>query len=71
MGTRVDRKTSFAILDAYYEAGGRFIDTANNYSKWHAGGVGTESETMLGEWMKDQKVATMFGNCSSCASCSA
>jgi aryl-alcohol dehydrogenase-like predicted oxidoreductase len=55
MGTRVDRETSFAILDAYFEAGGRFIDTANNYSKWHAGGVGTESETMLGEWMKDRR----------------
>ncbi len=53
-GTRVDRETSFAILDAYYEAGGRFIDTANNYSRWHAGGVGTESETVLGEWMRDR-----------------
>ena len=53
-GTKVNRQDSFAILDAYYEAGGRFIDTANNYSKWHAGGVGTESETMLGEWMIDR-----------------
>lgn len=51
-GTKVDEETSFAILDGYYEAGGRFIDTANNYSKWHAGGVGTESETTLGKWMK-------------------
>ncbi len=54
MGTRVDRETSSAVLDAYYEAGGRFIDTANNYSKWHEGGVGTESETVLGEWMKER-----------------
>jgi aryl-alcohol dehydrogenase-like predicted oxidoreductase len=54
MGTRVDRDTSFAILDAYYEAGGRFIDTANNYSRWHEGGIGTESETTLGEWMRDR-----------------
>ncbi|MFW5688748.1 MAG: aldo/keto reductase [Spirochaetota bacterium] len=53
-GTKVDRKTSFAILDAYYEAGGRFIDTANNYSMWHAGGAGTESETLLGEWMAER-----------------
>ncbi|MFW6288393.1 MAG: aldo/keto reductase, partial [Spirochaetota bacterium] len=51
-GTKVDRDTSFALLDAYYEAGGRFIDTANNYSMWHAGGVGTESEAMLGEWLR-------------------
>ena len=54
MGTRIDRRTSFEILDAYYEAGGRFIDTANNYSKWHEGGSGTESETTLGEWMRDR-----------------
>jgi aryl-alcohol dehydrogenase-like predicted oxidoreductase len=54
MGTRVDKTTSYSILDAYFEAGGRFIDTANNYSKWHAGGVGTESETMLGQWMTDR-----------------
>jgi aryl-alcohol dehydrogenase-like predicted oxidoreductase len=53
-GTKVDRKTSFAVLDAYWEAGGRFIDTANNYSMWHANGVGTESETVLGEWMKER-----------------
>ena len=39
-------------MDAYYDAGGRFIDTANNYSMWHPGGVGTESETVLGKWMQ-------------------
>lgn len=53
-GTRIDRSTSFALLDRYFEAGGRFIDTANNYSKWHEGGVGTESEAALGEWMKER-----------------
>jgi aryl-alcohol dehydrogenase-like predicted oxidoreductase len=51
-GTKVQREDAFAILDAYFEAGGRFIDTANNYSKWHAGGIGTESETTLGEWVQ-------------------
>lgn len=51
-GTGVDERTSFALLDAYYEAGGHFIDTANNYSKWHAGGTGVESETTLGKWLK-------------------
>lgn len=53
-GTRVDEKTGFSILDAYVEAGGQFIDTANNYSMWHAGGVGTESETTLGKWLKER-----------------
>ena len=26
----MDKETSFKLLDAYYEAGGNFIDTANN-----------------------------------------
>jgi aryl-alcohol dehydrogenase-like predicted oxidoreductase len=51
-GTRVDEETSFTILDGYYEAGGRFVDTANNYSRWHPGGTGTESETLLGRWLR-------------------
>ncbi len=60
-GTKVDRDTSFALLDAYYETGGRFIDTANNYSKWHAGGTGTESETVLGEWLEERGRASGSG----------
>ena len=36
-GTKVDKKHSFALLDTYYEAGGRFIDTANNYSYFYDG----------------------------------
>jgi aryl-alcohol dehydrogenase-like predicted oxidoreductase len=51
-GTKVDEQISFAIMDAYYDAGGRFIDTANNYSMWHPGGIGVESETVLGKWMQ-------------------
>lgn len=66
-GTKVDEATSFAILDAYYAAGGRFIDTANNYSRWHAGGIGLESEVTLGKWLKargnraDIVIATKVG----------
>jgi len=50
-GTKLDEKGSFAVLDRYYEAGGRFLDTANNYAVWW-GGDGSESETVLGRWMK-------------------
>lgn len=53
-GTKLDRAQSFAILDRYYEAGGRFIDTANNYSFFYEGGEGGESETVLGEWMAER-----------------
>ncbi len=52
-GTKIDEKASFAILDRFVEAGGRFIDTANNYSYWY-NGKGGESETVLGNWMKER-----------------
>ena len=53
-GTKLDEKGSMEILDRYGEAGGRFIDTANNYAHWW-GGDGTESENVLGRWMKERK----------------
>jgi aryl-alcohol dehydrogenase-like predicted oxidoreductase len=48
-GTDTDEKTSVAILDRFVEAGGTFIDTADNYNQWN--GVGGESETVLGSWL--------------------
>lgn len=51
-GTLQNEAESFATLDQYFEAGGRFIDTANNYAHWYEGGQGGESETVLGKWMK-------------------
>ncbi|HEX8044880.1 aldo/keto reductase [Rhizobium sp.] len=53
-GTRLDQQTSFELLDAYYEAGGRFLDTANNYAFWAPNGVGGESEKILGTWLRDR-----------------
>src|SRR3954453_7328559 len=50
-GWTADEETSFAVLDAYTEAGGNFIDTANQYSHWAPGNKGGESETILGAWM--------------------
>ncbi len=66
-GTRLDRDASFKLLDTYYEAGGRFLDTANNYAFWAPNGVGGESEKMLGEWLRargrrhDMTIATKVG----------
>ena len=51
-GSRNDKETSWQLLDQYFEAGGRFIDTANIYARWVPGFVGGESETLLGEWMR-------------------
>jgi len=50
-GWTIDEKNSFEILDAFTEAGFNFIDTADVYSRW-ASGVGGESETIIGKWMK-------------------
>lgn len=53
-GTTVDEETSFAVLDRYYDAGGRFFDTANNYAVWIDQGEGGESEALLGRWMRER-----------------
>jgi aryl-alcohol dehydrogenase-like predicted oxidoreductase len=50
-GWTADRDASFAVLDAYAEAGGNFIDTADTYTSMVPGNVGGESETIIGEWM--------------------
>jgi aryl-alcohol dehydrogenase-like predicted oxidoreductase len=54
MGSRVDGKTSMAILDAYCDVGGSFIDTANVYSHWNPQGRMGDSEELLGEWMRQR-----------------
>lgn len=55
-GTRQDKKTSFELLDYYYEAGGRFLDTSNNYAFWIEGANGNESEVTVGEWIKERNI---------------
>lgn len=51
-GWTADRDASFAILDAFMDAGFNAIDTADVYSIFVPGHKGGESETVLGEWMK-------------------
>ncbi len=51
-GWTIDEKTSFAVLDAFVDAGFDLIDTANMYSAWVPGHQGGESETMIGNWLK-------------------
>jgi aryl-alcohol dehydrogenase-like predicted oxidoreductase len=50
-GWTADEEASFAVLDAYAEAGGNFVDTADAYSAWVPGHSGGESETIIGTWM--------------------
>ena len=51
-GTSTSEENSFAVLDAFVERGGNFIDTSNNYAHWL--GTGDESETTLGKWLKSR-----------------
>jgi aryl-alcohol dehydrogenase-like predicted oxidoreductase len=51
-GWNVDEKTSFAILDAFIDAGFNTIDTADSYSVWVPGHKGGESETIIGNWIR-------------------
>jgi aryl-alcohol dehydrogenase-like predicted oxidoreductase len=61
-GWTADEPQSQAVLDAYVDAGGNFIDTANSYVVEHG-----QSETIIGRWMaqrgnRDQVlVATKVG----------
>ncbi|KAL6399655.1 aryl-alcohol dehydrogenase AAD14 [Ilyonectria robusta] len=57
----VDEEKSFEVLDYYVDAGGNYVDTANNYQN-------EESEIFIGKWMASRKtrdimfVATKFTN---------
>ncbi|HEY8011264.1 MAG TPA: aldo/keto reductase [Rudaea sp.] len=51
-GWTADEKTSFALLDAFVDAGFNLIDTADVYSRWVAGNQGGESEAIIGRWLR-------------------
>ena len=55
-GWTADEATSYDILDAAYEAGINFIDTADIYSRWATGNPGGVAETIIGKWMKKNNV---------------
>src|SRR5262249_1345727 len=54
IGSKIDRSTSFQLLDLFREQGGTFIDTSNFYPPWLPGCEGGESETTIGQWMKER-----------------
>lgn len=51
-GWTADEQTSFAVLDAFVDAGGTMVDTADVYSYWVPGHQGGESETVIGRWLR-------------------
>jgi aryl-alcohol dehydrogenase-like predicted oxidoreductase len=54
MGTATSESDARSMLDRYFDSGGNFLDTANCYA-WFVrpGATGTESESLLGRWLKD------------------
>jgi aryl-alcohol dehydrogenase-like predicted oxidoreductase len=55
-GWTADEKTSFQLLDAFFDAGFNAIDTADVYSAWVPGHQGGESETIIGKWLKQSSL---------------
>lgn len=55
-GWTADREASFALLDAFLEAGFNCIDTADVYNRFAPGLQGGESETIIGEWLQARGV---------------
>jgi aryl-alcohol dehydrogenase-like predicted oxidoreductase len=52
-GWTADENAAGRVMDAFTEAGGNFIDTADVYTRWADGSVGV-SEEIIGCWMKDR-----------------
>jgi aryl-alcohol dehydrogenase-like predicted oxidoreductase len=67
-GWSADVDGSFAVLDAYAQAGGNFVDTADSYFWRKPGNSGGESETIIGDWLAargnrdDMVLATKVGS---------
>jgi aryl-alcohol dehydrogenase-like predicted oxidoreductase len=67
-GWTADEATSFALLDAFVDAGYNCVDTADVYSAWVPGHKGGESEEVIGRWLKrrgrrdDVVIATKVGS---------
>ncbi|MFI6991195.1 aldo/keto reductase [Nonomuraea wenchangensis] len=53
-GWTADKETSFAVLNAYVEGGGNFIDTADVYPSWVTGE--STSEMIIGEWLAERRI---------------
>jgi aryl-alcohol dehydrogenase-like predicted oxidoreductase len=53
-GWTANEGQAFAVMDAFAEAGGNFIDTADVYSSWAPGNPGGVSEEIIGRWLKER-----------------
>ena len=56
---------AFAILDAYYAMGGRFLDTANVYGRWGVDRTNA-SEQVIGRWLRERQITDMTVTTKAC-----
>lgn len=55
LGSVVPEKESFELIDRYFEAGGRTLDTARSYNgDWHNGD--SKAERTIGRWLRNNGV---------------
>jgi aryl-alcohol dehydrogenase-like predicted oxidoreductase len=52
-GWTANEAESFRVLDSFVSSGYNLIDTADTYSIWEAGHSGGESETIIGNWLRE------------------
>lgn len=55
LGWTLDEASSLAMLDDLHARGFTAIDTADAYSRWVDGNSGGESETIIGNWIRERK----------------
>src|SRR5512135_78689 len=51
-GWTASEDDALRVMDAFVEAGGNFIDTADVYSRWAKNNPGGVSEQIIGRWMR-------------------
>lgn len=54
-GWTATEEDAFAVMDAFVEHGGNFLDTADVYSRWAEGNPGGVAEQIIGRWMKSRR----------------
>lgn len=52
-----EQSAANALLDHLFARGVNFFDSADMYVQWHPGNRGGESELMLGQWLRDSRIA--------------
>jgi aryl-alcohol dehydrogenase-like predicted oxidoreductase len=55
-GWTAPEDNAYAVFDAFVDAGGNFIDTADVYTRWAEGNPGGVAETIIGKWLKKTSV---------------